>query len=92
MNFNLFLFDVAVLPGGSVTGAVLAIVFFLVLLAVALIAFKMLKRTMKMAFRMIIVAAILLIALVGAISLMVFSGSSGRSKPPVNPASQTRPR
>ncbi len=74
------LFDIAPVGGGI--GAIVGIAFFLVLAAVAFIAYKMLKRTVKMAVRMTIVVAILLIALVGSIALLMFSSSSGGSKRP----------
>ncbi|HXG84100.1 MAG TPA: hypothetical protein VNI84_08740 [Pyrinomonadaceae bacterium] len=44
------------------------------LLAVAAITFVMLKKAVKMAFRAAIVALILLIAVVGGVSLWMFSG------------------
>ena len=60
---------------------VAGLVFFLLLAAVAFIAYKMLKKTVKMAVRMTIVIAILLIALVGSIALLMFAGSSKNSSP-----------
>jgi apolipoprotein N-acyltransferase len=72
-------------PSGGVIGAVVAISFFLVLAGAAYIAFKALKKTVKMAIRMVIVAVILVIAVVGSISLWYFSSdASPRLKPPVN--------
>lgn len=69
-------------------GAVAAAVFFVVLAIVAFIAFKMLAKTVKMAFRMLIVAIILVIALVGGIALLMFgSGSKDTPKP-----AATKPR
>lgn len=52
----------------SAVGIGLAVVFFLVFCGVAVFSYKMLKRTMKMAFRMVIVALILLIAVVGSVA------------------------
>ena len=63
---------------------VFGIAFFLVFAAVAFIAYKMLKKTVKMAVRMTIVVAILLIALVGSIALLMFAGSKDSS--PTKPA------
>ena len=63
---TLFL-DLAPEPGGIGTFAVVA--FFLIFLAVAFIAFKMLKKTVKMAFRIAIVAIILAVAVAGSIAL-----------------------
>lgn len=72
-------------PSGGVIGAVVAVSFFLVLAGAAYIAFKALKKTAKMAIRMVIVAVILVIAVVGSISLWYFSSdSTPRLKPPVN--------
>jgi EamA domain-containing membrane protein RarD len=69
---------------------VFGIVFFLIFAAVAFIAYKMLKKTVKMAVRMTIVVAILLIALVGSIALLMFAGSKNPS-PKSTPTTQ-RPR
>lgn len=52
----------------SAVGVGLAAVFFLVFCGIAVFAYKMLKRTMKMAFRMVIVALILIIAVVGSLA------------------------
>ena len=50
------------------TGMIAATAFFLTFVAIAYIAFRLLKKTVKMAFRMAIVAAILLIAIAGSLS------------------------
>ena len=50
------------------TGMITAAAFFLIFVAIAYIVFRLLKRTVKMAFRMAIVAAIVLIAIAGSIS------------------------
>jgi cytochrome bd-type quinol oxidase subunit 2 len=63
-------------PSGGVIGAVVAVSFFLVLAGAAYIAFKALKKTAKMAIRMMIVAVILVIAVVGSISLWYFSSDT----------------
>ncbi len=69
-------------------GAVAAAVFVLVLAVVAFIAFKMLAKTVKMAFRMVIVAVILVIALIGGTALLMFgSGAKNATKP-----AATKPR
>lgn len=81
---TLFL-DVAPIAGG--VGVIAAVVFFFVLLAVAFVAFKMLKKTVKMAFRMVIVAVILAVAIAGSIALWAFSGSGSSERP-----RPTRPR
>ncbi len=52
-----------------------AIILVVFLLAVAAITFVMLKKAVKMAFRAAIVALILIIAIVGGVSLWMFSGN-----------------
>ena len=86
MNTALLL-DVAPVGGGI--AAIFGVVFFCVLAAVAFITYRMLKKTVKMAVRMTIVVAILLIALVGSIALLLFS-SSGSKPAPRTPANQRR--
>jgi EamA domain-containing membrane protein RarD len=81
------LFDIAPVGGGL--GAILGLAFFFIFAAVAFIAYKMLKKTVKMAVRMTIVVAILLIALVGSVALLLFSSSSGGTRP-ARPASTTQ--
>ena len=72
-------------PSGGTMALIIAASFFLVLAGAAYIAFKALKKTVKMAFRMAIVAMILLIAIVGSISLWYFStDTSPKLKPPSN--------
>lgn len=78
----IFLFDIPALPASGVIGIAAAAVFFLVFLAVAFIAFKMLKKSVKMAFRIVIVAVILTVAVAGSIALWAVSGSkSARPQP-----------
>ncbi len=82
MSFLTFLFDVA--PSGSIIGAAVAVAFLLVFLGVAFIAYKVLKKTVKMAFRLAVVGVILVIAIAGSVSLWYFSsGGSPRPRPPV---------
>lgn len=77
----LFLFDVA--PSGTVIGGVIGVAFFFLFLGVAFVAFKALKKTVKMALRMSIVAVILLIGIVGSIALWYLSSAkSPRLKAP----------
>ncbi len=61
-----------------------AIVFVIILIAVAAITFFILKRAVKMAFRAAIVALILLIAVVGGVSLWWFGANGISDKPPAN--------
>ena len=80
--------DVAGLGGGI--GIFVGVAFFLIFAAVAFIAFKMLKKTVKMAFRMAVVAIILLIAIAGSVSFWWLS-SSRPSRPAPRPGpSQTK--
>ena len=75
--------DVAPVAGGI--GIVAAAVFFFVFVAAAFIAFKMLKRTVKMAFRVAIVAVILAVAVAGSVALWALgTGSSERPRPARN--------
>jgi hypothetical protein len=77
--------DLNPLAGG--VGTIAAVIFFLIFLAVAYVAFRMLKRTVKMAFRIAIVGVILAIAVGGSIALW-YVGSSE----PTRPARPTRTR
>jgi hypothetical protein len=61
---------------------VFGIAFFLIFAVVAFIAYKMLKKTVKMAVRMTIVVAILLIALIGSVALLMFAGSKDSTPRP----------
>ncbi|HEX3102505.1 MAG TPA: hypothetical protein VHQ01_11960 [Pyrinomonadaceae bacterium] len=81
-----FLFDIPS-PSSGVVEIAAAAVFFLVFLGVAFIAFKMLKKSVKMAFRVVIVAVILAIAVAGSITIWAVSGSKPtRPQPrPVQP-------
>ena len=79
MNF----LDIA--PSGGMIGAAVAIAFFLVFAGTAYIAFKALKKTAKMAVRMVVVVIILAIAVVGSTALWYFSsGATPKLKPPAN--------
>lgn len=66
-------------------GLVGGLIFFLIFAGVAYVAFRILKKTAKMAIRMFVVALILLIAIAGSVSLWYFSGSGApKLKPPAN--------
>lgn len=81
MNGLVLLFQIA--PSGGTIGAVVAAAFLIVFLGVAFVAFKALKRTVKMAFRMAIVGVILVIAVAGSATLWYFSSDgSPKLKPP----------
>ena len=62
-------------------------IFFLIFVAVAYIAFRLLKRTAGLVIRAIVVLVILLIAVVGSASLWYYAG--GNSTPP--PAKRRAP-
>lgn len=66
-------------------GLIAAVLFFLVFAGVAYVAFRLLRKTVKVAFRMTIVALILLIAVVGSVSFW-WLGKSGKpaSRPKVS--------
>lgn len=76
------LLDVAPLGGGI--GLIAAAAFFLIFVAIAFIAFKLLRKTFKMAVRMMIVLIILAIAIAGSISLWTL-GNGGKSRSPSRP-------
>ena len=80
------LLDIA--PAAGAVGIAAGVGFFLVFLAVAYIAFRLLRRTMKMAFRLAVAAVILFVAAAG--SMTIFWFSKNRSPRPRPPA--TRPR
>ncbi|MBP6005062.1 MAG: hypothetical protein KA746_16655 [Pyrinomonadaceae bacterium] len=84
MNTYVLLFDMNPFSGGI--GIFLSVAFFLIFAAVAFIAFKLLKKSVKMAFRIVIVAIILAIAVAGSAAFMLL----GTSKP-VRPQQRTRP-
>jgi uncharacterized membrane protein YedE/YeeE len=89
----MFLFDVALADTStSLVGVALAVAFFLAFAAVAAVAFFMIRKTVKMAIRMVIVALIFLIAVIGSIALYFGIGStpSPRSRPNRPPANSTR--
>ncbi len=62
---------------------IVAIIFILVMLAIAYIAFRLLKKALKMAFRTIIVLVILGVAIIGGIALWNMDGDDSNSKPPI---------
>ena len=82
MKFFSLFFDVSYLGIG------IAVVILFIALASAFFAYVMLRKTVKMAIRLVIVAIILIIALVGSISFWWFSSGSS---PAVRP-SPTRSR
>lgn len=73
-----FFLDVAPVGGG--TGIFLGVAFLLIFLGVAFVAFKLLKRTVKMAVRMAIVAIIIAVAVAGG-AFFLLTGTSKPSPP-----------
>jgi hypothetical protein len=58
------------------------LIFFAVFAGVAYIAFRLLRKTVKMAFRMAVVAAILLVAVAGSLAFWWFNtGTSQKTRP-----------
>lgn len=85
---NFLLFDVPVVSSFEIAGGIIAFIILIVCAVTAFIVFTMMKRTLKMAFRLAIVGALLLIAVVGSVSIYWFmQGNSATSKRPA----QTRP-
>ena len=76
-------------PSAGGIAAFAAVAFFFVLASVAFVAFKMLRKTVKMAFRLVIVAIILLIAAAGSITFW-WLGSSSPTRPDRPRPTQTR--
>jgi len=77
-----FLLDIAPETGGI--GIAAGVGFFLVFLAVAYVAFRLLRRTMKMAFRLAVVGVILLVAVAGSVGIFGLGNSKpARPRPPV---------
>ena len=79
----ILLFDVAVPESSSIIAGA-GVVFLIAIAAVAYIAFRIFRKTMKMAFRMAVLAAVLVFALGGSVGLWWF----GTSKPAPRPAPQ----
>ena len=83
---SILLFDIGP-PGGSI-GIGIMIAGFFVLAAIAYVVFRLLRKTVRIAFRLAIVAAILIVGLIGAMMFFYLGSGSGI---PVRPAPQ-RPR
>ena len=90
MDNFMFLFDFAQISGS--VGIVLAVLFFLLFAGISAIAFFMIRKTVKMALRMVIVAVILLIAFVGSLAFWYGIGSlpSSPSPKPNRPPANSR--
>ena len=68
-------------PSVGTAGAIVGLLIFVVAAAVAFVIFRLLKKSLRIAFRLAIVAAILVIAAVGAGSLWWFGTDSGNERP-----------
>lgn len=85
----MFLLDIAPLGGA---GVFVGIAVLFIAAASAAFAFVMLKKTIKMAVRLLIVGLILVIAVCGSIALWLFLQSSPSPNRPVRPVnSASRP-
>jgi predicted anti-sigma-YlaC factor YlaD len=70
-------------------GVLLAVAFGFIVLAAAFFAFVMLRKTLKIALRLVIVAVLALIALVGSASFLWFYSGDNTAKPrPTNSRSR----
>jgi hypothetical protein len=75
-----FLLDIS--PELGAAGIVAVLGFFLIFVAIAYIAFRMMRKTVRMAFRMAVVAVILLVALIGSVYIYWNrTSNTPRSKP-----------
>ena len=80
------LFDMA--PVGAGIAVVAAVGFFFVFLAIAFIAFKLLKRTVRMAVRVIVVGLIVAVAISGSVLLFNYGTAKPTRPQPRPPASR----
>ena len=83
----MILLDANPFAGGF--GIFLGVAFFLICLAVAFVAFKLLKKTVKMAFRVVIVAIIIAIAVAGS-AFFLMMGTAKPFRPPLRPTPQQK--
>ena len=84
---SVLLFDVG-LPGGTTT-IIAAVGFFFILAAAAYVLFRIMRKTVRMAFRMAMVVTFLFVFVVGGIAVYWFStGSSSRPSQRPGPTRQ----
>lgn len=74
------LMDIAA-PGGGAIFAGAGILLFIALAAVAFIAFRIFRKTMKMAFRLALLAAILFVAVVGSVGVWLLGPANNGPRP-----------
>ena len=90
MNTNLLLFfDMP--PVGGVVGLFAGVVFVIICIAAAVVAFFVLKRTFKMAVRITIVGIILVVAVVGLISFVWIGVANSPPRPRPGPSPRPSP-
>ena len=83
----MLLFDIG-LPGGT-TAIIAGVGFFFILAAAAYVLFRVMRKTVRMAFRMAMVVTFLFVFVVGGIAIYWFSsGSSSRPTPRPGPSRQ----
>lgn len=75
---ELLIFDAGI-PGGTTT-LIAAVGLFFILLAAAYVMFRILRKTVRIAFRMAMVVSVLLTFLVGGVALYWF-GTGSAAKP-----------
>lgn len=81
---NIILFDLGV-PGGT-TAVIAGVGFVLILLAAAYLMFRLLRKTVKMAFRAAMVFTALFVFVVGGTAIYFFNaGSSSKPARPERP-------
>jgi ABC-type antimicrobial peptide transport system permease subunit len=79
---DLLLLQTDAIPEIGTFGIVAGVVFFLIFAAVAYLAFRMMRKTVKWAVRITVLLVVLLIALAGSIAIYWKSNSSNRSARP----------
>lgn len=75
--------DAAPSAGAAATGLMLGVGIFLLAAVIAVVAFKILKRSLKMAFRLVVVVMMLVIAALAVAGIFVYRmvDDMNRSKP-----------
>jgi membrane-bound ClpP family serine protease len=77
-------------PEVGTFGILAGVMFFLIFAAVAFIAFRMMRKSVKWAVRITILLAVLLVAIVGSIAIYWKSNSSNKSTRPKPSPTRTR--
>ena len=77
-------------PEVGTFGILAAVIFFLIFAAVAYIAFRMMRKTVKWAVRITVLLVVLLVALAGSIAIYWKSNSTNRSTRPRPAPSRNR--